>query len=95
MADGQYRIPTALVTPMTVCLLTLDELCGLLVPMLLGFVTDKEVQGLVIGIGLVIALRLLKGGRDSDSLRHMAYWYLPPLFHFKKLPPSHCRRLRG
>jgi conjugal transfer pilus assembly protein TraL len=92
----KYHVPHALDEPFKVMLWTVDELSMLFIPFLiLMFCFNSPIVGLIIGCGLLFILKKLKGEQGHFFLHHLLYWYLPPLFCFKKTPPSYRREWLG
>jgi conjugal transfer pilus assembly protein TraL len=90
------RIPQSLDEPFKLILWTLDELCVLFIPfLLLMFCCNSPIMGLMVGCVLLFLLKKLKGEQGHFFLHILLYWYLPPLFHFKKTPPSYRREWLG
>jgi conjugal transfer pilus assembly protein TraL len=88
----KYTIPRSLDEPFKIMLWTLDELCVLFIPFLiLMFFFNSPITGLIVGALLLFILKKLKGEQGHFFLHHLLYWYLPPLFYFKKTPPSYRR----
>lgn len=91
----KYYLPSSLDGPLTVCLLTIDELIALLVPIFIGMICDVDAIGFVTGLGLGCLLKHFKSGKNPHIIRHLLYWHLPPLLPFKKMPPAYQRLYRG
>ena len=92
----KYYIPQHLDMPFKIILWTLDEVVIFMVPfMTLFFLFNAPISGVVCGIVLVAMLKKLKGEEGHYFLAHIAYWYLPPLVHYKATPHSYIRQYLG
>jgi conjugal transfer pilus assembly protein TraL len=92
----KYYIPQSLDEPFKIILWTMDEMCVLFIPFLiLMFCFNSPITGLVMGSALLFLLKKIKGEQGHFFLHHLLYWYLPPLFRFKKIPPSYQRAWIG
>ncbi len=92
----KYYIPRYLDEPFKVALLTLDEIASLIVPVLSGlYLFNAPVIGFLMGAGMVMLLKSLKGSEGHYFIYHMAYWNLPQIIQFKSTPPSCIREIVG
>lgn len=97
MSDmDRYYLPKMLDEPFRLYILTLDELCLLVLPILLvGFILHQMLLGFMLGIGGLTLIKKFKGEQGHFYLLHLAYWYLPDLVQFKATPPSYVRLYLG
>lgn len=89
-------VPQHLDEPLRIILWTADEVIVFVVPFFIlfwGF--DQTILGVVVGAGLVLVLRKLKGEQGHHFLYSMMYWHLPATVRFKSTPPSFYREFLG
>lgn len=92
----KYYIPRYLDEPLKIVFLTIDEIIALVVPILSGlFLFNAPVIGLILGSGLVLLLKTIKGNEGHYFIYHLAYWHLPQIIKFRSTPPSHVREILG
>lgn len=92
----KYTIPQHLDLPTKIIIWTIDEVILFLVPFLtLLLMFDSPISGLMLGGGLVLGLKKIKGEEGHHFVMHLAYWYLPPVVSYKATPPSYIREILG
>ena len=92
----RYYLPKMLDEPFRLYILTLDELCLLVLPILLvGFIFHQMLLGFMLGIGGLTLIKKFKGEQGHFYLLHLVYWYLPDIVQFKATPPSYVRLYLG
>lgn len=92
----KYYIPKSLDEPFRIYLLTIDEFILLLLPIVvLGFILNQVMLGLMLGLSALFAIKKLKGEQGHFYFVYLAYWYLPPIVKFKATPPSYIRHYLG
>jgi type IV conjugative transfer system protein TraL len=90
------HVPQHIDEPARIILWTIDEVVLFLVPFLiLFFVFDQVILGVITGITLVFGLRKIKGEQGHYFLYSVMYWHLPAMIHFKSTPPSYYREFLG
>jgi len=90
----KYHIPANLDAPFKIVIWTVDEIFLFLTPFLIFLtILNSPLIGLTIGAGLVISLKKLKGEEGHHFLKHLFYWYFPPLIHYQVMPPSYKREV--
>ena len=96
MNMDKYTIPRLLDEPLKIALLTIDEIMSLVVPILSGlYLYNAPIFGLIIGTGMVLFLKKIKGNEGHYYIYHLAYWHLPQIVQFRSTPPSHMREILG
>ena len=94
--QDKYAIPRYLDEPKRLILWTVDELTVFLLPLILVyFLSDKLLVGMLVGFVCFFGLKKLKGEHGHSFVRSLAYWHLPTLIRFKKTPPSFIREFIG
>lgn len=93
--QDKYYIPRHLDEPFKVYLLTIDELILLLAPILISFFFNQMILGFLLGLGLLVWMKKLKGEQGHYYLVKLMYWYLPGFVKFKATPPSNIRHYLG
>lgn len=94
MNNTYYRLFTHLDAPKRYLSLTIDELMVTAISFSSLALLNHKVLSILIGFGLLSALRLLKRGQSPRRLLVLMYWYLPfaiTQFLLPKLPASHHR----
>lgn len=92
--DKNY-IPKHLDEPAKFLFFTIDELIALVVPLLIGLFSDQLIIGMIMGIGMMYALKKLKGEEGHYYLFHLLYWYMPQFMQLKATPNSYIRDIVG
>ena len=91
-----YHLPRYLDEPFRFMIWTLDECVVFGIPFVIAtFYLDAVISGLIVGGSLLLCLRKLKGDAGHTFLYQWAYWHLPPILRFKKMPLSYQRFYRG
>lgn len=93
--DKNY-IPQHLDSPFKLILWTIDEVFLFSIPFFsFLLILNSPLTGLLLGAGLVMALKRIKGEEGHQFILHLAYWHLPPIIFYKATPPSHIREILG
>lgn len=92
----EYYIPKHLDLPGKYLIFTIDEILTIAICFLLFvFVLKQHVLAIIVCALAFKALRTLKGDKSPHYLLHLVYWYLPPLFSFRQIPPSYKKQFLG
>lgn len=92
----EYYIPKHLDLPRKYLIFTIDEVLGISVLFLIFvFALRQHVLAIIFCALSFKALRTLKGDKSPHYLLHLFYWYLPPIFSFRQIPPSYKKRFLG
>lgn len=92
----KYHIPQHLDAPFKIIIWMADEFLAFIIPffMILSMF-NAPLTGIMMGSGLTIILKKLKGEEGHHFLLHLIYWYFPPVVRYRVIPPSHCREIIG
>lgn len=92
----KYHIPQNLDQPPKIILWTFDEMAVFMLPFLMSFlIFNAPTIGILIGVFMVVSLKKIKGEEGHYFLKHLAYWYLPPVIHYSATPKSYIREILG
>ncbi|MCE3237367.1 MAG: hypothetical protein K0R24_348 [Gammaproteobacteria bacterium] len=92
----KHYIPQYLDSPFKLILWTVDEIVLFIVPFFsFLLILNAPLMGFLLGAGLIMALKKIKGEEGHHFILHLVYWYLPPLVLYKVTPPSHIREIIG
>lgn len=93
---NKYHIPQHLDIPFKIMIWTADELLVFVVPLgIILWIFNAPLMGIAIGSGFMMLLKKIKGEEGHHFLLYLTYWYLPPVVHYKVIPPSYCREIIG
>lgn len=94
--DADYRIPRYLDRPKRVLFLTVDEWLLAFFVLFVGWGgLDEAMFSLCVAALLVYGMKRVKAVHGDYFLWVWVYWYLPPWWTFKVIPPSYARVFIG
>lgn len=92
----KYYIPQRLDEPFKIAMFTLGDIALFCIPFLIiTFGFQKQILGLAVSIIISAIFKRLKGDENDNFIKHVVYWYLPPMISYKTTPPSYVREVIG